>query len=70
MVPSTSQQFDALCNFLMARREELLLQWRKAVEADPVQTTARSLTRGQLYDHIPEALDAFERKLGLTFTDY
>lgn len=63
MVPSTSQQFDALCNFLMARREELLLQWRKAVEADPVQTTARSLTRGQLYDHIPEALDAFERKL-------
>ena len=30
---------------------------------DPVQTTARSLTRSQLHDHIPEVLDAFERKL-------
>jgi signal transduction histidine kinase len=63
MVQSKNQQFEALCNFLAARREELLLAWQKAVAADPVQTTARSLTRGQLYDHIPEVLDAFERKL-------
>lgn len=47
----------------MARREVLLLAWRKAIAADPVQTTARSLTRSQLHDHIPEVLDAFERKL-------
>ena len=65
MVPSI-KQFDALCNFLMGRREDLLLAWRKAVDADPEQTTARSLTRGQLYDHIPEVLDAFERKLRST----
>jgi signal transduction histidine kinase len=63
MGPSKSQQFDALCNFLAARRNELLLAWCKAVDADPEQTTARSLTRSQLYDHIPEVLDAFERKL-------
>jgi len=63
MDPSKDQEFDGLCNFLVTRRKELLQAWRKAVEADPEQTTARSLTRGQLVDHIPEALDAFERKL-------
>jgi signal transduction histidine kinase len=63
MVAPKSQVFDALCNFLVARREELLLAWRKAVDTDPEQPTARSLTRGQLYDHIPEVLDAFARRL-------
>lgn len=63
MDSSKDRQFDALCKFLAARREGLLLAWRKAVASDPEQTTARSLTRGQLYDHIPEVLDAFERKL-------
>ena len=63
MAASKSQVFDALCNFLLARREELLLAWRKAVDRDPVQTTARSLTRGQLDDHIPEVLNAFACKL-------
>jgi hypothetical protein len=63
MLPSKCEQFNALCDFLAARRENLLLAWRKAVDADPEQTTARSLTRGQLHDHIPEVLDAFESKL-------
>ena len=33
------------------------------MDADPAQTTAHALTRGQFNDHIPEVLDAFERKL-------
>jgi hypothetical protein len=55
MVPSQNQQFNSLCAFLAARRQELLRAWCLAVAADPEQTTARSLTRGQLYDHIPES---------------
>jgi signal transduction histidine kinase len=63
-VPLTkSQQLDALGDYLSSRREALLQAWRKAAYADPEQTTARSLTRGQFNDHIPEVLDAFELKL-------
>jgi signal transduction histidine kinase len=40
-----------------------LQAWRKAISDDPRQTTARALSRGQLNDHIPQLLDAFERKL-------
>jgi signal transduction histidine kinase len=63
MVASKRQVFDSLCDFLVARREELLLAWRKAVDTDPEETTARSLNRRQLDDHIPEVLDAFARTL-------
>ena len=63
-VPLTkSQQLDALSDYLHTRRDAILLAWRKAAHADPEQTTARSLTRGQFNDHIPEVLDAFELKL-------
>jgi signal transduction histidine kinase len=63
-VPLTkSQQLDALSDYLNTRRDAILLAWRKAAHADPEQTTARSLTRGQFNDHIPEVLDAFELKL-------
>lgn len=37
--------------------------WRTAIAADPRQKTAHALSRGQLNDHIPQVLDAFERKL-------
>jgi len=37
--------------------------WSRAVDADAKQTTALSLTRSQFNDHIPEILDAFERRL-------
>jgi signal transduction histidine kinase len=63
MIQSKSRPFEALGDYLAARREAILLAWRKAVSADPEQTTAHSLTRGQFHDHIPEVLDAFERKL-------
>lgn len=58
-----NQQFAALSDHFAARRESILLAWRKADRADPDQTTGRSLTLGQFLDHIPEMLDAFENRL-------
>ena len=63
MTQTTRQQLEALSEYLGTRRKAILLAWQKAVGADPEQTTARSLTRGQFNDHIPEVLDAFERAL-------
>ena len=57
------QQHEILSDHLATRRSEILLAWRRAVDADPAQTTAHALTRGQFNDHIPEVLDAFEQKL-------
>ncbi|MBC8001611.1 MAG: HAMP domain-containing histidine kinase [Opitutaceae bacterium] len=63
MTQSPCDQLNALCDYLATRRQAILLAWRKASGSDPGQTTAHSLTRGQFNDHVPEVLDAFERKL-------
>ena len=63
MTQSKSEQFDALSRHLAKQRGAILSAWRSAVDADAVQTTAHALTRGQFNDHIPQVLDAFERKL-------
>src|SRR5215475_13149822 len=52
-----------LATHLAARRKEILRSWQQSVEADPELTTASSLTRAQFNDHIPQVLDAFERRL-------
>lgn len=52
-----------MSDLLAARRDAILLAWRKMARADPEQTTGRSLTIGQFLDHIPQILDAFEIKL-------
>lgn len=52
-----------LSDYLATRREAILQAWSTAVDADKIQTTASSLTRAQFNDHIPEILDAFERRL-------
>ena len=52
-----------LSEYLAGRREAILQAWGRAVDADAKQTTASSLTRAQFNDHIPEILDAFERRL-------
>jgi len=60
-MPLTScEQLAALSDLLAARRDAILLAWRKAARADPEQMTGRSLTIGQFLDHIPQILDAFE----------
>ena len=58
-----SQQLAALSDLLAARREAVLLAWRKVDRADPEQMTGRALTFGQFLDHIPAILDAYELKL-------
>ncbi len=63
MIPTKSEQFNALGNFLGSQREAILQAWRKAANADPQQTTVRALTHGQFNDHIPQLLDAYELKL-------
>lgn len=63
MAPNQRQQLGALCDHLAARRAAILGAWRIAAEADPLQTTGRTLTHGQFNDHVPEVLDAFEDKL-------
>jgi signal transduction histidine kinase len=63
MNPTKSEQLNALSEFLGAQRDTILQCWRKAADSDPKQTTVRALTRGQFNDHIPEMLDAFERRL-------
>lgn len=57
------EQLSALSRHLSERREAIIEAWRAASDADPEQSTASALTRSQFYDHIPEVLDAFERKL-------
>jgi len=63
MPQSRSQQFSALSDQFATRRVAILDAWRKADRADPDQTTGRSLTVSQFFDHIPEILDAFEYRL-------
>ncbi len=58
-----SEQLAALSDLLTARRDAILLAWRKTDRADPEQRTGRALTLGQFLDHIPGILDAYERKL-------
>jgi signal transduction histidine kinase len=59
----TMQQLLAISEHLAARRQAILEAWRAAATADPAQTTVSVLTRAQFNDHIPQLLDAFERKL-------
>lgn len=57
------EQLLAISAHLAARRQAILDAWRAAAAADPAQTTVSFLTRAQFNDHIPQLLDAFERKL-------
>jgi signal transduction histidine kinase len=52
-----------LAQHLAARRQAILRTWQRSVENDPELTTSSSLSRAQFNDHIPQVLDAFERRL-------
>ncbi|MGE5818945.1 MAG: sensor histidine kinase [Deltaproteobacteria bacterium] len=60
---NSDEQLGALASHLHARRAAILQRWRAAIDVDAELTTASALSRAQFYDHIPEVLDAFERKL-------
>jgi signal transduction histidine kinase len=52
-----------LAQYLSAQRGSILRAWQRSVEDDPQLTTSSSLSRAQFNDHIPQVLDAFERRL-------
>src|SRR5678815_3647583 len=52
-----------LASHLARRRDTILSEWRRAVDADPELMTASTITRAQFVDHIPAVLDAFEWRL-------
>lgn len=62
-MPSQHEQLTDLAHYLNARRAVILRAWRAAVSGDPALTAASALSRTQFYDHIPEVLDGFERRL-------
>lgn len=62
-VPALPAELAALAVHLAKRREAIVDAWRRAVMRDPELTTADSLPRVQLNDHIPSLLQAFERRL-------
>jgi signal transduction histidine kinase len=51
---------------LHERRSAILAAWSRASESDPKITTSTTLSRAQFYDHIPNMLDALERRLHAT----
>jgi signal transduction histidine kinase len=53
----------ALAQHLAARRGNVLRNWHRSVERDPQLTSSSGLSRSQFTDHIPQVLDAFERRL-------
>lgn len=61
--PPSMTALRTFSGHLTRRREAVLKAWERAVANDPEQATSRSLTRGQFRDHIPQVLDAFQRKL-------
>src|ERR1700722_7775119 len=56
-------ELSVLGQYLSGRRNEVLRNWQLSVEMDPELTTSSSLSRAQFNDHIPQVLNAFERRL-------
>jgi signal transduction histidine kinase len=59
-------ELGVLATHLHERRTAILGAWSRASENDPKITTSTTLSRAQFYDHIPNMLDALERKLRAT----
>jgi signal transduction histidine kinase len=63
MIDSKENQLTALAQHLAMRREAILHAWRRRVAGDSSLTTASTLPRTQLNDHIPHLLADYESKL-------
>lgn len=61
--PDATRMLHGLVEHLHKRRQAILGSWQQLVDRDPQLTTASTLPKIQFNDHIPEVLDAFERRL-------
>ena len=61
-----SIELRALAAHLHAQRTRILEEWSRAAQLDPKITAVTTLSRAQFYDHIPNMLDALERRLHST----
>lgn len=59
----TKAELASLARYLATRRQSILRNWQHSVALDPELATSSGLSRAQFNDHIPEVLDAFERRL-------
>ncbi|MBA3482834.1 MAG: HAMP domain-containing histidine kinase [Pirellulales bacterium] len=57
------EQLATLSSHLTSRRAAILQSWRTSVDGDMELTAPASLPRTQFNDHIPELLNAFEKRL-------
>jgi len=57
------EQLRSLATYLESKRTAVLEAWRKAVHDDPELSSPTSLPRTQFYDHIPQLLESFEKRL-------
>ena len=62
-IRETDDQLALLASHLRSRRAAVLEAWRHSVDHDPELTAPSALPRTKFNDHIPELLDAYERKL-------
>ena len=60
---STFQSCQQLAPIFLGCTDAILARWRARVEADPLVENSPRLSRSQFYDHIPEVLQAFGRRL-------
>jgi len=56
-------ELSALAAYLAGRREYILENWLHSVASDPHLSTPSGLSRAQFNDHIPQVLDAYDRRL-------
>ena len=63
-------ELGALAAHLRERRSAILEAWTRAAQTDPHLTTSTTLSRVQFYDHMPDMLEAIERKLRSTNLRY
>lgn len=57
-----THELAALAQRLAARRNAILVGWRRRVQEDPALEHASHLSLSQFYDHVPTLLDQLERE--------
>lgn len=57
------KQLEALAGHLHSERERILGRWQESVGHDPQLSTPTRISYIQFNDHIPQLLDAYERRL-------